>query len=71
MDDLNTPEQDRRPRSMAETPIDADLSEEEQVVAALVAGGAAFAALGGATLMLTEAVENSDDAILEMPNQGG
>ena len=56
---------------MAETPVDADLSEEEQVVAALVAGGAAFAALGGATLMLTEAVENSDDAILDMPRREG
>jgi len=45
--------------------IDAELTEDDQVVSALVGNAAAFAAIGGVALMLTEAVENGSDAILE------
>src|SRR2546430_905850 len=41
------------------------ISEEYQVLAALVSTGAGFEALGGSTLMLTEPVENSVDSIVE------
>lgn len=43
--------------------VDAELTEDDQVVSALIGNAAAFAALGGAPLMLTEAVENGSDAI--------
>jgi len=43
--------------------IDAELTEDDQVVSALIGNAAAFAAFGGAPLMLTEAVENGNDAI--------
>ena len=43
--------------------MDAELNEDDQVVSALLSNAAAFALVGGAPLMLTEAVENSNDAI--------
>ena len=43
--------------------MDAELNEDDQVVSALLSNAAAFALVGGTPLMLTEAVENSNDAI--------
>jgi hypothetical protein len=48
---------------MPEKWIDVELTEDEQVIGALVSNAAAFALVGGPPLMLTEAVENSNDAI--------
>jgi len=48
---------------MPEKWVDVELTEDEQVVGALIANAAAFALVGGPPLMLTEAVENSNDAI--------
>lgn len=50
---------------MTEKWFDAELEEEEQKIAALLSNAAAFQAKGGSPLMLTEAVENSNDAIEE------
>jgi len=53
----------RRAELMPESWIDAELTEDDQVVSALLSNAAAFALVGGAPLMLTETVENANDAI--------
>jgi histidine kinase/DNA gyrase B/HSP90-like ATPase len=50
---------------LQEIEVQARIVEEAQVQAALAANAAAFQAKGGVYLMLTEAVENSSDAIVE------
>ncbi len=45
--------------------INVELTEDDQVVSALRGNAAAFAAKGGVPLMLTEAVENGSDAIMD------
>ncbi len=50
---------------MSQKWFDAELEEEDQKIAALLSNAAAFQAKGGSPLMLTEAVENGNDAIEE------
>lgn len=56
---------------MPEKWIDVEITEDEQVIGALVANAAAFALVGGPPLMLTEAIENSNDAIEQARHEFG
>lgn len=51
--------------------IDVEINDEDQKLAALISGAAAFALVGGAPLMLTESVENGSDAIEEATRDFG